>query len=157
MLKGSKAPLDHFHPSFLTHLRSHLQAEGGSAVSTRQPRDGTEQKWRNGVHLLHHTEKPLSVMGKGAGQILLLSALLQTVRTCVLVSPPQGYYVVAVVKKSDVGITWNSLRGKKSCHTAVGTSAGWIVPLGLIYNQTGSCKFGKCVLKGKWGLPRACT
>ncbi|KAK7808111.1 hypothetical protein U0070_009425 [Myodes glareolus] len=53
------------------------------------------------------------------------------------------YYVVAVVKKSDVGITWNSLRGKKSCHTAVGTSAGWTVPLGLIYNQTGSCKFGE--------------
>ncbi|XP_006978731.3 inhibitor of carbonic anhydrase [Peromyscus maniculatus bairdii] len=56
-------------------------------------------------------------------------------------APLEGYYVVAVVKKSDVGITWNSLRGKKSCHTAVGTSAGWIVPLGLIYNQTGSCKF----------------
>ncbi|XP_052585733.1 inhibitor of carbonic anhydrase [Peromyscus californicus insignis] len=55
-------------------------------------------------------------------------------------APLEGYYVVAVVKKSDVGITWNSLRGKKSCHTAVGTSAGWIVPLGLIYNQTGSCK-----------------
>ncbi|XP_036049727.1 inhibitor of carbonic anhydrase [Onychomys torridus] len=55
-------------------------------------------------------------------------------------APLEGYYIVAVVKKSDVGITWNSLRGKKSCHTAVGTSAGWIVPLGLIYNQTGSCK-----------------
>ncbi|CAO2633804.1 Inhibitor of carbonic anhydrase, partial [Lemmus lemmus] len=53
----------------------------------------------------------------------------------------KGYYVVAVVKKSDIGITWNSLQGKKSCHTAVGTSAGWTVPLGLIYNQTGSCKF----------------
>lgn len=65
----------------------------------------------------------------------------------------QGYYVVAVVKKSDAGITWNSLRGKKSCHTAVGTSAGWTVPLGLIYNQTGSCKFGKCVLQVKWCLP----
>lgn len=90
------------------------------------------------------------VMGMGTCQILLLSALLlQTVRACVLVSPLQGYYVVAVVKKSDVGITWNSLRGKKSCHTAVGTSAGWTIPLGLIYNQTGSCKFGKCVLKVK--------
>ncbi|CAO2633802.1 Inhibitor of carbonic anhydrase, partial [Lemmus lemmus] len=56
-------------------------------------------------------------------------------------APLEGYYVVAVVKKSDIGITWNSLQGKKSCHTAVGTSAGWTVPLGLIYNQTGSCKF----------------
>lgn len=56
-------------------------------------------------------------------------------------APLEGYYVVAVVKKSDVGTSWNSLRGKKSCHTAVGTSAGWTVPMGLIYNQTGSCNF----------------
>ncbi|OWK05912.1 hypothetical protein Celaphus_00012932, partial [Cervus elaphus hippelaphus] len=53
----------------------------------------------------------------------------------------QGYYVVAVVKKSDADLTWSSLRGKKSCHTAVGTSAGWNIPMGFIYNQTGSCKF----------------
>lgn len=120
---------------------------------------GMEQnrKGRNQVPILHHTEMPFSVVGKGACQILLLSALLQTVRACFLLSPLQGYYVVAVVKKSDVGITWNSLRGKKSCHTAVGTSAGWTVPLGLIYNQTGSCKFGKCVLKVKWCLHWACT
>ena len=63
----------------------------------------------------------------------------------------QGYYVVAVVKKSDADLTWNSLRGKKSYHTAVGTSAGWNIPMGFIYNQTGSCKFGKCVLSG--GVP----
>lgn len=121
---------------------------------------GTEEnrKWRNQVHILHHKEMPIKVVGKGACQILLLSALLlQTVRACVFVSPLQGYYVVAVVKKSDVSITWNSLRGKKSCHTAVGTSAGWTIPLGLIYNQTGSCKFGKCVLKVKWCLAWACT
>ncbi|XP_023605310.1 serotransferrin isoform X7 [Myotis lucifugus] len=53
----------------------------------------------------------------------------------------EGHYAVAVVKKSDAKLTWNSLRGKKSCHTAVGTSAGWNIPMGLIYNQTGSCKF----------------
>ncbi|XP_061049659.1 inhibitor of carbonic anhydrase isoform X3 [Eubalaena glacialis] len=56
-------------------------------------------------------------------------------------TPVEGYYVVAVVKKSDADLTWNSLRGKKSCHTAVGTSAGWNIPMGFIYNQTGSCKF----------------
>ncbi|XP_042521858.1 inhibitor of carbonic anhydrase-like [Dipodomys spectabilis] len=56
-------------------------------------------------------------------------------------TPLEGYYAVAVIKKSDVGITWNSLRGKKSCHMGVGTSAGWNIPMGLIYNQTGSCKF----------------
>uniref|UniRef100_A0A8C9DVJ7 Transferrin-like domain-containing protein n=1 Tax=Prolemur simus TaxID=1328070 RepID=A0A8C9DVJ7_PROSS len=62
-------------------------------------------------------------------------------RNCILLSLLQGYFVVAVVKKSDANVTWNSLRGKKSCHTAVGTSAGWNIPMGLIYNQTGSCKF----------------
>ncbi|KAM9088169.1 inhibitor of carbonic anhydrase [Megaptera novaeangliae] len=56
-------------------------------------------------------------------------------------TPVEGYYVVAVVKKSDADLTWNSLRGKKSCHAAVGTSAGWNIPMGFIYNQTGSCKF----------------
>ncbi|KAM8758369.1 inhibitor of carbonic anhydrase-like [Rhynchonycteris naso] len=55
----------------------------------------------------------------------------------------EGYYAVAVVKKSDANLTWSSLRGKKSCHTAVGTSAGWNIPMSLlVYNQTGSCKFG---------------
>ncbi|KAM5291853.1 inhibitor of carbonic anhydrase-like [Ctenodactylus gundi] len=57
-------------------------------------------------------------------------------------APLEGYYVVAVVKKSDADLTWNSLQGKKSCHTAVGTSAGWNIPMGLIYNQTGSCELG---------------
>ncbi|KAB1283566.1 Inhibitor of carbonic anhydrase [Camelus dromedarius] len=55
-------------------------------------------------------------------------------------TPTEGYYVVAVVKKSDADLTWNSLQGKKSCHGAVGTSAGWHVPMGFIHNQTGSCK-----------------
>lgn len=71
----------------------------------------------------------------------------------ILVSLLQGHYAVAVVKKSDADLTWNSLRGKKSCHTAVGTSAGWNIPMGLIYNQTGSCKFGKCVLGGGVAAP----
>ena len=60
---------------------------------------------------------------------------------------------MAVVKKSDADLTWNSLQGKKSCHTAVGTSAGWNIPMGFIYNQTGSCKFGKCVLSGGAAAP----
>lgn len=53
---------------------------------------------------------------------------------------------MAVVKKSDADLTWNSLRGKKSCHTVVGSSAGWNIPMALIYNQTESCNFGKCNL-----------
>ncbi|XP_073755983.1 inhibitor of carbonic anhydrase isoform X3 [Callorhinus ursinus] len=60
--------------------------------------------------------------------------------TCVN-TPVVGHYVVAVVKKSDPYITWGSLEGRRSCHPAVGTSAGWIIPMGLIYNKTRSCKF----------------
>ncbi|KAB0389612.1 hypothetical protein E2I00_016569 [Balaenoptera physalus] len=55
--------------------------------------------------------------------------------------PTEGYLAVAVVKKANDELTWNSLRGKKSCHTAVDRTAGWNIPMGLIANQTGSCKF----------------
>uniref|UniRef100_A0A673UMX6 Transferrin-like domain-containing protein n=1 Tax=Suricata suricatta TaxID=37032 RepID=A0A673UMX6_SURSU len=61
--------------------------------------------------------------------------------TAVCFNKPFSYYVVAVVKKPDPDLTWNSLQGRKSCHPAVGTSAGWTIPMGLIYNKTGSCKF----------------
>ncbi|XP_074158206.1 serotransferrin-like [Sminthopsis crassicaudata] len=56
--------------------------------------------------------------------------------------PAQGYYAVAVVR-SGTDLSWNSLKHKKSCHTAVGRSAGWNIPMGLIYNQTHSCVFDK--------------
>ncbi|NXG63193.1 TRFE protein, partial [Hemiprocne comata] len=52
-----------------------------------------------------------------------------------------SYFAVAVVKKSNKDITWNTLQGKKSCHTAVGRTAGWNVPMGLIHNKTGNCNF----------------
>lgn len=64
-----------------------------------------------------------------------------------------GSYVVAVVKKSDAHLTWNSLQGKKSYHGAVGTSTGCTIPMGLIYNQTSSWKLGKCVLEGGVAAP----
>lgn len=56
---------------------------------------------------------------------------------------PDSYNAVAVAKKSNSGITWNNLKGKRSCHTAVGRTAGWNIPMGLIYNRTGSCEFDK--------------
>ncbi|NWS57316.1 TRFE protein, partial [Chunga burmeisteri] len=52
-----------------------------------------------------------------------------------------SYFAVAVVKKSNSDITWNNLQGKKSCHTAVGRTAGWNIPMGLIHNRTGNCNF----------------
>ncbi|XP_004034071.2 lactotransferrin [Gorilla gorilla gorilla] len=55
--------------------------------------------------------------------------------------PVEGYLAVAVVRRSDTSLTWNSVKGKKSCHTAVDRTAGWNIPMGLLFNQTGSCKF----------------
>ncbi|XP_054450510.1 lactotransferrin [Pteronotus mesoamericanus] len=57
--------------------------------------------------------------------------------------PAEGYRAVAVVRKSNAGLTWNSLKGTKSCHTAVGKTAGWNIPMGLLFNKTGSCNFGE--------------
>ncbi|KAL1781876.1 lactotransferrin [Sigmodon hispidus] len=55
--------------------------------------------------------------------------------------PLEGYFAVAAVRTQDTGFSWSSLRGKKSCHTAVDRTAGWNIPVGLLINQTGSCKF----------------
>ncbi|NXK44296.1 TRFE protein, partial [Chauna torquata] len=60
----------------------------------------------------------------------------------------ESYFAVAVVKKADSAITWNNLQGKKSCHTAVGRTAGWNIPMGLIHNKTGSCNFDEYFSEG---------
>ncbi|CAG5896709.1 unnamed protein product [Menidia menidia] len=58
-----------------------------------------------------------------------------------------SYYAIAVVKKSS-GLTWESLKGKRSCHTGMGRTAGWNVPMGLIYAQTKDCDFTKFFSSG---------
>ncbi|KAL3055169.1 hypothetical protein OYC64_017968 [Pagothenia borchgrevinki] len=58
-----------------------------------------------------------------------------------------SYYAVAVVKRSS-GLTWNTLSGHKSCHTGLGRTAGWNVPMGLIYSQTQDCDFTKFFSSG---------
>ncbi|XP_031710794.1 transferrin-a [Anarrhichthys ocellatus] len=51
-----------------------------------------------------------------------------------------SYYAVAVVKKSS-GLTWETLKGKRSCHTGIGRTAGWNIPMGQIHKQIGNCNF----------------
>ncbi|XP_069755435.1 serotransferrin-A-like [Narcine bancroftii] len=44
----------------------------------------------------------------------------------------QDVYIVGVVKNQT--LTWDGLRGKKSCHTALHRT-GWIIPMGLLIAQ----------------------
>lgn len=44
------------------------------------------------------------------------------------------YYAVAVVKKG-TDFTFKTLKGKKSCHTGLGKSAGWNIPIGTLVAQ----------------------
>ncbi|XP_070775056.1 transferrin-a [Enoplosus armatus] len=52
--------------------------------------------------------------------------------------PPSSYYAVAVIKKGS-GVTWANLQGKRSCHTGIGRTAGWNIPVGHIHKQTNNC------------------
>ncbi|XP_005912845.1 transferrin-a [Haplochromis burtoni] len=58
-----------------------------------------------------------------------------------------SYYAVAVVKKGS-GVTWNTLKGKKSCHTGIGRTAGWNIPMGQIYKTEHDCDFTKFFSSG---------
>lgn len=60
---------------------------------------------------------------------------------------PASYFAVAVARK-DSNVNWNNLKGKKSCHTAVGRTAGWVIPMGLIHNRTGTCNFDEYFSEG---------
>ncbi|MCJ8745309.1 hypothetical protein PDJAM_G00128860 [Pangasius djambal] len=51
-----------------------------------------------------------------------------------------SYYAVAVVRK-DSDLTWDTLQGKKSCHTGVGHTAGWNIPMGLLHTKYKHCDF----------------
>ncbi|KAJ4945462.1 hypothetical protein JOQ06_023147 [Pogonophryne albipinna] len=51
-----------------------------------------------------------------------------------------SYFAVAVVKKSS-GLTWDTLESHRSCHTGLGRTAGWNIPMGQIHKQTQDCDF----------------
>ncbi|XP_053528886.1 melanotransferrin isoform X8 [Artibeus jamaicensis] len=47
-----------------------------------------------------------------------------------------SYFVVAVVKRnSSYAFTLNELRGKRSCHSAFGSPAGWDIPVGTLVRR----------------------
>ncbi|XP_030607172.1 transferrin-a [Archocentrus centrarchus] len=58
-----------------------------------------------------------------------------------------SYFAVAVVKKGS-GVTWENLKGKKSCHTGIGRTAGWNIPMGQIYKVQNDCDFTKFFTSG---------
>uniref|UniRef100_A0A8C6WNU5 Serotransferrin n=1 Tax=Neogobius melanostomus TaxID=47308 RepID=A0A8C6WNU5_9GOBI len=51
-----------------------------------------------------------------------------------------SYTAVAVIKKGS-GVTWGNLKGKRSCHTGIGRTAGWNIPMGHIHKKTNNCDF----------------
>lgn len=47
-----------------------------------------------------------------------------------------SYFVVAVVKRnSSYAFSLNELRGKRSCHSALGSPAGWDIPVGALVQR----------------------
>ncbi|GAB1607973.1 serotransferrin-like [Argonauta hians] len=45
-----------------------------------------------------------------------------------------GYYAVAVAKKSS-HVNIHTLQGRKSCHTGVNKTAGWFIPMSVLFNS----------------------
>lgn len=53
---------------------------------------------------------------------------------CIHPASETCYYAVAVVKKG-TGFGIRELQGKKSCHTGLGKSAGWNIPIGTLLSM----------------------
>uniref|UniRef100_A0A8I3QAD7 Transferrin-like domain-containing protein n=1 Tax=Canis lupus familiaris TaxID=9615 RepID=A0A8I3QAD7_CANLF len=86
-----------------------------------------------------------------AGQCRLVPVLAENYKTqgsTCSNTAEEGYLAVAVVKELDKTISWNNLQGRKSCHTAVDRTAGWNIPMGLLYNRINHCEFDKFFSQG---------
>ncbi|KAM3865899.1 serotransferrin-2-like [Diretmus argenteus] len=77
-----------------------------------------------------------------AGQCGLVPVMVEQYDDGLCNSPGSAstYYAVAVVKKGS-GVTWDNLKDKRSCHTGIGKTAGWNIPMGQIYQMTNNCDF----------------
>nr|UZF13190.1 saxiphilin [Epipedobates tricolor] len=58
----------------------------------------------------------------------------QTPHICEVKAPVTLHYAVAVVKKSS-SFQLDELKGKRSCHSAVGEAAGWVAPLKILLKK----------------------
>uniref|UniRef100_A0A4W6DNH8 Serotransferrin n=1 Tax=Lates calcarifer TaxID=8187 RepID=A0A4W6DNH8_LATCA len=65
-----------------------------------------------------------------AGKCGLVPAMVEQYNESHCTNPGEAssYYAVAVVKKGS-GVTWETLKGKRSCHTGIGRTAGWNIPM----------------------------
>uniref|UniRef100_A0A8C5C335 Serotransferrin n=1 Tax=Gadus morhua TaxID=8049 RepID=A0A8C5C335_GADMO len=111
------------------------------ACQTSQTVDGCFQR------IMRQEADAMSVDGGQvytAGKCGLIPAMVEQYNQSLCSSSANAqanYFAVAVVKR-DSGVTWDNLRNKSSCHTGVGKTAGWNIPMGLVHNRTGSCDFG---------------
>lgn len=55
-----------------------------------------------------------------------------------------SFYAVAVAKQSDKDTDLLYLKGKRSCHTGFGESAGWVVPVSFLLANGRMRSYGKC-------------
>ncbi|XP_071781225.1 serotransferrin-1 [Centroberyx gerrardi] len=84
-----------------------------------------------------------------AGKCGLVPAMVEQYNgdLCSTSGSASSYYAVAVVKKGS-GVTWENLKGRKSCHTGIGRTAGWNIPMGHIHKITNNCDFTQFFTEG---------
>uniref|UniRef100_A0A665UUB6 Serotransferrin n=1 Tax=Echeneis naucrates TaxID=173247 RepID=A0A665UUB6_ECHNA len=82
-----------------------------------------------------------------AGKCGLVPAMVEQYDETQCGRPASSYYAVAVVKKGS-DVTWENLKGKRSCHTGMGRTAGWNIPMGHIHKRQNDCDFTKFFSSG---------